>query len=57
MLISLEITKQKEILLLIIFGDIFLGAIVLGCYHFGSGWDNIMCYFTSLYYGPKLTSL
>ena len=55
-LINLEI-NQKEILLLIIFGDIFLVPIVLDCYHFGSGCDNVMCYFVSLCYGPKLISL
>ena len=58
MLINLEIYKTKRNSSLDHFsGAFFLMPIVLDCYHFGSGCDNVMCYFASLYYGPKLTSL
>ena len=58
MLINLEIYKTKRNSSLDHFwGTFFWVPIVLDCYHFGSGCDNVMCYFASLYYGPKLTSL
>ena len=38
-LLNLEIYKTKKITLLIIFGDIFLGAQAVDCYHFGSRCD------------------
>ena len=58
MLINLEIYKAKRNSSLDHFlGTFFWMPIVLDCYHFRSGCDNVMCYFASLYYGTKLTSL
>ena len=57
-LINLETLKTKRNSSLDYFcGTFFWVPIVLDCYHFESGCDNIMCYFSSLYYGPKLSSL
>ena len=58
MLINLEIFKTKRNSSLDYFwGTFFWVPIVLDCYYFGSGCDNVVCYFASLYCGPKLTSL
>ena len=58
MLINLEIYKAKRNSSLDYFWATFFWVpIVLDCYHFRSGCDNVMCYVASLFYGPKLTSL